>query len=202
MALLLEIGYQVRPDQTAEGFLSGRDRHASSLVTCPFTLCTLALEAQVGQEGIGKTDQMQVCNCDPIRAVLELPQPQQLLGVFQPLLNCPAPVIRLDKPGSRCLGVVGHQAEDLASGPFAREDDMQDAEFADLQPPGITIAVADLPLGRAQHERRGATASKQIAAIAAGLELPSRLEETAVALSVEAKCKRCSRQPFTTVWQR
>ena len=65
MALLLEIGYQTRPDQTTEGFLSGRDRHASSLVTCPFTLCTLALEAQVGQEGIGKTDQMQVCNCDP-----------------------------------------------------------------------------------------------------------------------------------------
>jgi site-specific DNA recombinase len=97
-------------------------------------------------------------------------------------LNGPASVIRLHKPGSQDLRVVGQQAEDLASGPCAREDDMQDTEFADLQPPGITIAVADLPLGLAQHERRGATPSQQIAAIAAGLELPTQLEETAMAL--------------------
>jgi hypothetical protein len=87
MALLLERGYQVLPDQTAESFLSRRDRHASSLVTCPFALCTLALEAQVGQEGRGQTDQMPVCHGGPIRAVLVLPQPQQLLRVFQPRLD-------------------------------------------------------------------------------------------------------------------
>ena len=54
---------------------------------------------------------------------------------------------------------------------------MQDAEFADLQPPGITIAVADLPLGRAQHERRGATASETDCGHSGRPELPSRLEE-------------------------
>jgi len=56
-------------------------------MTCPLALCTCSLDAQVGQEGIGKADQMQVCNCRPIGAILVMPEPQQLLDVFQPLLN-------------------------------------------------------------------------------------------------------------------
>jgi hypothetical protein len=38
-------------------------------------LCTCPLDAQVGQEGIAKTDQMQVCNCRPIGAILVMAQP-------------------------------------------------------------------------------------------------------------------------------
>jgi hypothetical protein len=52
-------------------------------------LCTCTLETQVGQEGIGKTHQMQVYNCGPVGAILVLAQPQQLFGVFPKLLNGP-----------------------------------------------------------------------------------------------------------------
>jgi hypothetical protein len=87
IALLLEAGNHVIPDQTPELILSRGGRAVSSLVVSPLALGTVALDAQVGQEGIGKTNQMQVCNCRPIRAILVLAEPQQLLRVFQPLLS-------------------------------------------------------------------------------------------------------------------
>jgi hypothetical protein len=89
---LLEGGQHVIPDQTAQGLLGSRDRHANSLVTFPLALCTWSREAQVDQEGIGKTHQMQVYNCGPIRAVLVLAEPQQLFGILHELLNAPAPL--------------------------------------------------------------------------------------------------------------
>lgn len=108
MALLLEVGHQVFPDQTSELFLSRSGRQVSSLVTCLLALCTRTRNPQVGQEGIGKTNQMQVCNCRPIRAILVLAEPQQLLGVFDPLLNFPALLVRLDEPCVREVRVVAH----------------------------------------------------------------------------------------------
>jgi hypothetical protein len=50
--------------------------HLSSLMTCALALCTWSRDAQVGQEGRGTTDQMQVYNCGPIGAVLVVAQPQ------------------------------------------------------------------------------------------------------------------------------
>jgi hypothetical protein len=76
--------------------LNSRDRHATSLVVCLLALCTVAHHAQVGQEGIGKTHQMQVYKCVPVRAVLVLTQPSQLLGVLPKLLNDPAFFVRPD----------------------------------------------------------------------------------------------------------
>ena len=61
---------------------------------CPLALCTCSLDAQVGQEGIGEAGQMQVCHGRPVRAILVLTEPQQLLDVFQPLLHGPALVDR------------------------------------------------------------------------------------------------------------
>lgn len=87
MALLLQIGDEVLPEQTPELVLNSSGREVSSLVTCPVALCTYTLNAQVGQEGIGEADQMQVCNCRPIGAILVVAEPQQLLQVFHPLLD-------------------------------------------------------------------------------------------------------------------
>ena len=89
MALLLQIGNQVLPEQTSELVLSCSGRQVRSLVTCPLALCTYTRNTQVGQEGIGEADQMQVDNCRPIRAILVVAQPQQLLTVLKELLDLP-----------------------------------------------------------------------------------------------------------------
>ena len=181
MALLLQIGHQVLPEQTSELVLSCSGRQVRSLVTCPLALCTSTRHTQVGQEGIGEADQMQVDNCRPIRAILVVAQPQQLLTVLKELRNFPAPVVRLDEPSSRHLRVVGDQPKDLAGGPCAREDDMQATELAHLQPPGIEIAVTDLPMGLHEHERGGTAPPTQVPAVAAGFELPAVCAEAAIA---------------------
>ena len=133
MVILLQVSQQVLPDQSSELILSRSGRAVSSLLTCPLAF-TVALHAQVGQEGISEADQMQVYNCRPIGAILVLAEPQQLLGVFQPLLNFPAPVVHLDEPSGRQLRVVGDQAEDLLDGAFTGEDHVECAQVTDLQP--------------------------------------------------------------------
>jgi hypothetical protein len=90
MGLLFQVSNQVCPKQCPELILRSSSRYIRSSLACPLALCTMALDAQVGQEGIGETDQMQVCNCRPVRAILALAEPQQLFGIFYPLLNGPA----------------------------------------------------------------------------------------------------------------
>jgi hypothetical protein len=75
MVLLLQIGDHVIPDQTPELFLSSSRGPVSSLPLCALALCAMTRNAQGGQEGLGKADQMQVCNCRPIRAVLVVAEP-------------------------------------------------------------------------------------------------------------------------------
>ena len=81
----------------------------------------------MGQEGIGKTHQMQVYNCGPIRAVLVLAEPQQLFGILHELLNGPAFVVRPDDLRGRERRGIGHEAEDVACRAFAREDHVEQA---------------------------------------------------------------------------
>ena len=106
MAFLLQIGDEVFPEQTSELVLSRSGREVSSLVMCPVALYTCMVDAQVGQEGIGETHQMQVCNCRSIRAILVLDEPQQLLDVFHPLFDGPAPVVRLDQLAAESSGAL------------------------------------------------------------------------------------------------
>jgi hypothetical protein len=103
MALLLQVGHQIIPEQRPELVLGSHRRKLSRLMILTLALCTCRLEAEVGQEGRGKTDQRQVCNCGSIGAVLLLAQPQQLLTVFEELLHCPAGFVRLDQLGRRQL---------------------------------------------------------------------------------------------------
>src|SRR5688572_19913990 len=126
--LLLEIEQQVVPEQLAKLVLRSSGGPVGSFLACPLALCTMARDAQVGQEGVGEADQMQGCNCRPIGTILVLAEPQQLLEVFHPLLDRPAPIICLDEPGGRQLRVVGHEPEDLPRTSLAREDDMEDTE--------------------------------------------------------------------------
>jgi len=62
-------------------------------------------EAQVGQEGIGKADPIQVCYGGPRRAVLLLAEPQQLLTVLEDLFYGPALFICLHQPSGRELQI-------------------------------------------------------------------------------------------------
>src|SRR5215211_5004135 len=160
MVLFLEIDHQVVPDQTPEVILSRGSRQVSSLVVCLLALCTIALDAQVGQEGIGEANQMQVCNCRPIGAILVVTEPQQLLQVFYPLLNAPPPIVSLDELRRRERRGVRDEPNALVRAPFAREDHMKGAEGADLEPPGINIAGAGLSMRLRQDERLGAAPTK------------------------------------------
>ena len=158
-------------------------------MTCPFALCTWSLDAQVGQEGIGKADQMQVCNCRPIGAILVLAEPQQLLGVFYPLLNGPALFVRPDDVCSGELRGIGDEPQDLFGRAFPREDHVQGAELADHQPAGIHKAIAERPIRLRKVEGVRAAPPKQIAPIATGVEFPALLEEAAVAFQGRGKVK-------------
>ena len=90
MVLFLEVSDDVVPNQTSQLFLSRSGGPLSSLIISPLALCTRAHDAQVGQEGIGQADQVQVCHCGMISPVLILVQPQQLLTVLEELLHGPA----------------------------------------------------------------------------------------------------------------
>jgi hypothetical protein len=125
---------------------------------------------------------MQVYNCRPRGAILVVAQPQQLLGILHELFNRPALLVRLDERCRRELRCISHQAEDLPGLAFAGEDDMQEPKAADLEPPGIDIAVAGLTMGLHAHQGFCAAPPKEITPIAAGFELPAQLAEAAVAL--------------------
>jgi hypothetical protein len=84
MTLRLQIGDEVRPQQTPELILSRRGRAVSSLVTCPVALYTCTREAPGGPEGIGEADQMPGCHGRPVGAMLVRAQPQPWRGVLHP----------------------------------------------------------------------------------------------------------------------
>jgi hypothetical protein len=75
MGLLFQVSNQGCPQQCPELILRRSSRYIRSSLTCPLALCTMALDAQVGQEGLGETDQMQGCNGRPVRAILVLAEP-------------------------------------------------------------------------------------------------------------------------------
>jgi hypothetical protein len=82
--LRLEIEPQVVPDQLSKLVRRSSGGPVGSLLVCPLALCPMALDAQVGQEGVGEADQMQVCNGRPLGTILVLAKPQQLLEVLHP----------------------------------------------------------------------------------------------------------------------
>jgi hypothetical protein len=75
MLFLFEVSDQSIPAQRAAGLLSRRNRPVSSLVWGPWALCTVALEAPVGQESVGKADQMPVCHGRPRGPMLVVAAP-------------------------------------------------------------------------------------------------------------------------------
>jgi len=87
MALLLPRGHQVFPEPTPELLLSRSGRLIGNLVLGSVALCTMALDAPVGQEGVGTADQRQGCHGRPGGAMLVVTEPQQRLPVVQPRLD-------------------------------------------------------------------------------------------------------------------
>src|SRR3712207_5640075 len=132
MMLSLQVGNGVVPNQTSQLFLSRSGGPMSSFIVCPLALCTRAHDAQVGQEGIGKADQVQVCNCGPIMPILILAQPQQLLTVLKELFHGPTFFIRLNQSSGREVRIVRDESEDTLFEAFTREDRVQRAKRTHL----------------------------------------------------------------------
>src|SRR3712207_3661427 len=166
MMLSLQVGNGVVPNQTSQLFLSSSGGPMSSFIACPLALCTRAPHAQVGQEGIGKADQVQGCHGGPIMPILILAQPQELLTVLQELFHGPTFCIRLNQSSGRQVRIVRDESEDLLFGAFAREDRVQQAKRTHLEPASIDEAVAGLPMWLCKHEHRGRTSPKQVPDIA------------------------------------
>ena len=138
MALLLEIGDEVIPEQSPELVLSRSGRQVSSLLPCPLVLCTMALDAQVGQEGIGEAHQMQVCHGGPDRGGSGTwPSPSSCL---LSLKNCSTAqrfsYVRIEPGGGECRGIA-HESEDLPGRPFREKTTCREPRVADLQPASI-----------------------------------------------------------------
>jgi hypothetical protein len=53
-SLHFQVSEQAIPEQTSALFLRSSGREAGSFMRSPLALCACTLEAQVGQEGIGK----------------------------------------------------------------------------------------------------------------------------------------------------
>jgi hypothetical protein len=97
-------------------------------------------------------------------------------------LHGPTFVIRPDDVRGRELGGIGHQPEDLAGRALAREDHVERAPVADLQPPGLDIAVADAAVGLGDDQGVGAPPLKEVFAIPPRFQLSAQLKEPAMAL--------------------
>jgi hypothetical protein len=80
---------QVVPDDAARFVLQVGVGQADSEFSSDFAFCTVTHNGDVGQQGEGEADQMQVGNCGLIRAVLVLAQPQKLFAVLEKDLNLP-----------------------------------------------------------------------------------------------------------------
>ena len=157
-------------------------------MTCSLALCTCSLDAQVGQEGIGKADQMQVCNCRPVGAILVMTQPQQLLDVFQPLLNGPALFVRPDDVRGESCGASVTSPRILLACLSARRL-RAGGQLADLQPASIHKAIAERPIRLREVAGVRTAPPKQIAPIATSVELPALLEQAPIALQGGGKMK-------------
>jgi hypothetical protein len=162
-------------------------------------LCPGALNAPVGQEGIGEAHQRPVCHGGPGGTVLVLAQPEQLLTVCADRLHSPACFVRPNAPGGgECRG-LGHASKKLPGRPLTREDAMPRAAVADRPPPGIHTAGTDVPMGLRDDARCGTPPPPQVPAVAAGFALPARLAEAPMALARGGQVAPCARQACTPV---
>src|SRR5919106_1705532 len=102
--------------------------------------------------------------------------------VLEALLYRAAFFVRPHEPGGgECRG-LRNDSKKLHGRPVAREDDVQRAEVANRQPPGIHNAGTDWPRGLREDDRFGTPRPKLVPAIAAGFELLARLAEAPRAL--------------------
>jgi hypothetical protein len=127
VALFLQRGDELLPEQTPELILNSSRREVSSLVPCPVAACTCLVDAQVGQEGVGTTHQRQGYHCRSRRALLGLAEPQQRLDGFPPPCDGPTPVIGLEQWGGRAFRGIADAPEALLGRPLAREDALEAA---------------------------------------------------------------------------
>jgi hypothetical protein len=149
-------------------------------MTCALALCTWSRDAQVGQEGRGKTDPRQGYNGGPRGAVLVVAHPQPLLTVREELLHGPADFVPPDQLSRRPRWGVGHEPADLAGRVVAREDERPWTKRAKLAPAGVDGAVAGLALRFHGDEGVGAAPPKPVRAVATGSALPACLTHAAM----------------------
>ena len=123
----------VLPDHLAQRRFEFADRLKSQhSIFLRVALCTLGLQAQVGQAGIGAIDQVQVSNYSPVPQDAVIAQPQMLFLVLDQHLNRPAFQIVGDDFLHRGVQIIGHQCDMFPIILTAREYNLHLADF--IQP--------------------------------------------------------------------
>jgi len=155
----------------------------------PLSLCTFAIYGDVGQEGIGEANQMQVCNCRLVRDVLVLAQPQKLLTVLKEHFDAPTLAVHLHNLDGGKLGGIRNESQRLSFTILSREDHMQTTQATDLEPSCIDISVTDGPMAFLESADLLTATPEQVRAIRACFEFSTALEQIAVALERRDKSK-------------
>ena len=112
------------------GFELADRRHRQHILGLVFVaLCTLVLQTNMGQAGIGAIDERQVSNNRPIPPDAVIAQPQMLFLFLDHHLNRPSFQITADNLFHRGPQVIGHQRCHGPVPPASGEHDFNGAQF-------------------------------------------------------------------------
>ena len=112
------------------GFELADRRHRQHILGIVFmALCTLVIQANMGQAGIGTIDQGQVSNYRPVPPSTVIAQPQMLFLFFDHHLNCPTLQIAADNFLHRQAQVVRNQGNHITIVPALGEHNFNFAKF-------------------------------------------------------------------------
>lgn len=186
MAMFDNIPYSLPPNQlTHPGLELAHRRQSQHVLFLLLALCTLVLNGQVGQAGIGGVDQVQVSDHTLVPQYAVIAQPQLLLLVLDQHLNGPSLQVVGHDGFARSPQVVRNQSDILSLSPPTRENHLHHAKFVQL---ADTLGQTVRP-SRPQTLDRGPSpaAPQDVPAVGAEFMLPAVDEEVAIRLAYTDK---------------
>ena len=186
MTVLYYILHRLLPGQlTHPGLELAHRRQTQHVLVFLLALCTLVLNGQVGQAGIGAIHQVQVSNYTAVPPYAVIAQPQLLLLVLDQHLNSPSLQVVGHNRFHRDAQVVRNQSNILSLVPPTREYHLDHTEFVQSTE---AFGQAIHPL-RAESSNRGplSAAPQDIPAIGAEFVLPAVDEKVAIRLAYAHK---------------
>ena len=188
MAIFDNILHRLLPDQlTHPGLELAHRRQPQHIFVLLLALCTLVLNGQVGQAGIGAINQMQVSNYTPVPQHAVIAKPQMLLLVLDQHLNRPSPQIVGYDCFARNAQVIRNQSNTLPLAPPTREDYLYHTKF--VQPPGPFGQTVRPSRTQTCDRKRLPLSAQEVRAIGAEFVLSAVDEEVAIGLAYADKMK-------------